>query len=72
VLILFWPRPRQVVGLIASACVSPIYVAMTNPISRLEVIMQTSSISGKPIGVIAACKEVVTDSKTFGADYCRP
>ena len=31
-------------GLIASAVVSPIYVGITNPLSRLEVIMQTSSI----------------------------
>merc|ERR1719384_2930996 len=28
-------------NLISSAVVSPIYVAMTNPLSRLEVIMQT-------------------------------
>jgi len=27
--------------------VSPIYVFMTNPLSRLEVIMQTKSIDGK-------------------------
>ena len=46
--------------------VSPIYVAVTNPLSRLEVIMQTSSISGKAIGVTAAIKEVVLDSKKFG------
>lgn len=53
-------------GLIASAAVSPIYVVITNPLSRLEVIMQTSKIDGKPIGVIEACKEMVTDSKQFG------
>ena len=53
-------------GLIASAVVSPIYVAVTNPLSRLEVIMQTSKISGKPIGVGAAIKEVIADSKEFG------
>lgn len=53
-------------GLIASAAVSPIYVVMTNPISRLEVIMQTSSISGKSIGVKDACKEMMNDSKAFG------
>jgi hypothetical protein len=55
-----------VTGLIASAAVSPIYIIMTNPLSRLEVIMQTSSIKGKSIGLIEACKEVVHDSKTFG------
>ena len=31
-------------GLIASTIVSPIYVMMTNPLSRLEVIMQTSQL----------------------------
>ena len=46
--------------------VSPIYVAVTNPLSRLEVIMQTSSISGKAISVTAAIKEVILDSKKFG------
>ena len=55
-----------VTGLIASAAVSPIYVIVTNPLSRLEVIMQTSKIDGKSIGVIEACKEVVQDSKQFG------
>lgn len=53
-------------GLIASAMVTPIYVGVTNPLSRLEVIMQTSKIDGKAIGVIEACKEVITDSKQFG------
>ena len=53
-------------GLIASAVVSPIYVVVTNPLSRLEVIMQTSKIEGKSIGVLSACKEMVQDSKQFG------
>lgn len=53
-------------GLLASAAVTPIYVAVTNPLSRLEVIMQTSKIDGKSIGVMDACKEVVADSKQFG------
>jgi len=57
---------RFATGLIASAAVSPIYVMMTNPLSRLEVIMQTSSIHGKPISVTDAVKEVVADSKKFG------
>merc|ERR1712003_538554 len=35
---------RTMTGLIASAVVSPIYVVVTNPLSRLEVIMQTNSI----------------------------
>lgn len=53
-------------GLIASAAVSPIYVVVTNPLSRLEVIMQTSKIDGKSIGVGSAIKEMVNDSKQFG------
>lgn len=57
---------RATAGLIASSLVSPIYVMMTNPLSRLEVIMQTSSISGKSISLPAAIGEVVADSKKFG------
>ena len=53
-------------GLISSAVVSPIYVAVTNPLSRLEVIMQTSSITGKRIGLTDALKEMANDSKEFG------
>jgi hypothetical protein len=53
-------------GLIASSIVSPIYVVMTNPLSRLEVIMQTSSINQKPISFTNAIKELVKDSYTFG------
>ena len=53
-------------GLISSAIVSPIYVLMTNPLSRLEVIMQTSSIKGKSISLTDAIKEVAHDSKKFG------
>ena len=60
------PRERRIVsGLVASAAVSPIYVAVTNPLSRLEVIMQTSKISGNSIGVFDAVKEVIADSKQF-------
>jgi len=53
-------------NLVSSAIVSPIYVAMTNPLSRLEVIMQTSSIQGKAISVTGAIQEVVRDSREFG------
>eukprot|EP00808_Paulinella_micropora_P001983 g82455.t1 len=56
----------MVTGLVASALVSPIYVVITNPLSRLEVIMQTSSIGGKRISFLEACKEMVKDSKQFG------
>lgn len=57
---------RAATGFVASAVVSPIYVVVTNPLSRLEVIMQTSSIKGKSIGVIAALKEMSHDMTTFG------
>jgi hypothetical protein len=57
---------RSLTGLVASSIVSPIYVVVTNPLSRLEVIMQTSKISGKPIGVVEAIKEMVQDSAQFG------
>lgn len=53
-------------GLIASAVVSPIYVAVTNPLSRLEVIMQTSSINGKSYTFGAALKEMSADMSQFG------
>lgn len=53
-------------NLIASAVVSPIYVVVTNPLSRLEVIMQTNSIAGKSIPVTQAIKEMLTDMTTFG------
>lgn len=51
---------------VASAVVSPIYVIVTNPLSRLEVIMQTNSIKGKSISVFAATAEMLVDMKQFG------
>jgi hypothetical protein len=57
---------RSATGFVASAVVSPIYVFVTNPLSRLEVIMQTSSIQGKSITVVEAVKEMVNDSHKFG------
>merc|ERR1711967_96514 len=53
-------------GLISSAVVSPIYVAVTNPLSRLEVIMQTNSIKGKSISLFEACREMGADMAKFG------
>jgi len=53
-------------NLVASAVVSPIYVAVTNPLSRLEVIMQTNSIKGKSIPVTEAVTEMMNDMKKFG------
>lgn len=57
---------RSLTGLVASSVVSPIYVVVTNPLSRLEVIMQTSKISGQSISVVEAVKEVIRDSAQFG------
>jgi hypothetical protein len=57
---------RAATGLVASAVVSPIYVVVTNPLSRLEVIMQTNSIQGKSIGPMEAVREMVRDSAQFG------
>lgn len=57
---------KSAANFIASSLVSPIYVLMTNPLSRLEVIMQTASVKGKSISLMEACKELVTDSKNFG------
>ena len=57
---------KSVTGLLASAVVSPIYVGLTNPLSRLEVIMQTSAIQGRSISLATAVKEVLQDSKQFG------
>jgi len=57
---------RSATGLIASAVVSPIYVVVTNPLSRLEVIMQTSKINDKAITFIEALKEMGRDSAKFG------
>jgi len=53
-------------NLVASAVVSPIYVVVTNPLSRLEVIMQTNSIQGKSISVFEAVAEMTKDMRTFG------
>merc|ERR1711871_1486739 len=53
-------------NLVASAVVSPIYVIVTNPLSRLEVIMQTNSITGKSIPVTQAVKEMFADMAAFG------
>lgn len=53
-------------NLIASAVVSPIYVVVTNPLSRLEVIMQTSSMQQKSITTMEAVGEMAADMSKFG------
>jgi len=53
-------------NLVASAVVSPVYVFVTNPLSRLEVIMQTNSIKGTKISFPAALKEMGRDMAKFG------
>eukprot|EP00527_Entomoneis_sp_CCMP2396_P007614 CAMPEP_0198140340 /NCGR_PEP_ID=MMETSP1443-20131203/3519_1 /TAXON_ID=186043 /ORGANISM="Entomoneis sp., Strain CCMP2396" /LENGTH=309 /DNA_ID=CAMNT_0043802731 /DNA_START=97 /DNA_END=1026 /DNA_ORIENTATION=+ len=57
---------RSATGFVASAVVSPIYVVITNPLSRLEVIMQTNSIQGKSYTVTGAVKEMFADMAQFG------
>merc|ERR1712086_983336 len=56
----------SITNLVASAVVSPIYVVVTNPLSRLEVIMQTNSIKGKSISTLEACGEMAADMRKFG------
>jgi hypothetical protein len=53
-------------NLIASAAVTPFYVFFTNPLSRLEVIMQTTPINKKQIGFLEACKELSYDMAQNG------
>jgi hypothetical protein len=57
---------RSATGFVASAVVSPIYVVVTNPLSRLEVIMQTNSIQSKSYTVTQAVKEMARDMTAFG------
>merc|ERR1712023_476144 len=57
---------QSATNLVASAIVSPIYVIVTNPLSRLEVIMQTNSIKGKSIGTFEAIGEMMADMAKFG------
>ena len=57
---------RSATNLVASAVVSPIYVVVTNPLSRLEVIMQTNSIKGKSISIFEALAEIGNDMAKFG------
>jgi hypothetical protein len=62
----FFNFSKSSANLVASALVSPIYVVMTNPLSRLEVIMQTNRIDSKSITFREAVNELVKDSKTYG------
>merc|ERR1712039_839494 len=57
---------QSATNLVASAVVSPIYVVITNPLSRLEVIMQTNSIKGGSISIFSAVKEMGSDMAAFG------
>jgi hypothetical protein len=57
---------KSTTNLVASAVVSPIYVVVTNPLSRLEVIMQTNSIKGGSISIFEALKEMGADMSKFG------
>lgn len=48
-------------GILSSAIVSPMYVILTNPLSRLEVIMQTNSIKNNSISTLSALNELKAD-----------
>lgn len=52
--------------LVASAAVSPIYVLMTNPLSRLEVIMQTGAINNRRMTLGDAVRELGRDMRRYG------
>jgi hypothetical protein len=53
-------------NLVASTVVTPFYVFLTNPLSRLEVIMQTASVNHKRVSVTDAVRELVEDRRRFG------
>ena len=57
---------RTTTNLISSSIISPIYVVVTNPLSRLEVIMQTNSIKGNSISIYQAINELSKDMLKFG------
>lgn len=53
-------------NIIASSFVTPIYVILTNPITRIEVFMHTNNIKNNPIKFSEAFKELVKDKNKFG------
>jgi hypothetical protein len=57
---------ESITNIIASTAVTPFYVLFTNPLSRLEVIMQTNSIKDKQIGLGKAIRELMTDMASNG------
>jgi len=57
---------RSASSLVSSVLVSPIYVAMTNPLTRLEVIMQTGSITSAPVSYRSAFSDLARDASAFG------
>lgn len=53
-------------NLIASTILSPIYVCLTNPLTRLEVIMHTAALNKTSVTLTQAIKDIINDSKMFG------
>ena len=51
---------------LASAIVSPFYILITNPISRIEVIMKTAPINGTSKTLLTAFTDVMKDYRIFG------
>lgn len=54
---------RSMSNLISSIIISPMYIILTNPLSRLEVIIQTNTISSKSINITQSVKEILTDTR---------
>jgi hypothetical protein len=57
---------RFICNLLASTIISPIYVTLTNPLARMEVIMQTKSAALTPISLRDTIRLIFDDSRTFG------
>ena len=57
---------KTAANLIASAAVTPLYVGISNPLARIEVILQARQASASKMTVTDALKELSRDMKEFG------
>lgn len=53
-------------NLIASCCISPIYVIVTNPLTQIETILQTASLTGRRLTIRDALQRIASDARQFG------
>ena len=53
-------------NILASCCVSPIYVVLTNPITRMEVMMQTAPIRENPPTLKDTARVLYKDYQSYG------